>query len=125
MKKVIAGILCLLLCVSLLPTAAFAAGATVQYLDITFDGNGNATGCTYIGDAAEAEGILISGGDPYTLDSNWDGLIIVSDATVSYAGSRHKFLCCWGTGSLTSASVHRRARVETARHTAAPTAATC
>jgi len=102
-KRTLSLLLCLCLALTLLPTTALAADAVVQYLVI--NGTESAPTCTYQSPntADGANGVLITGGDTaYTLDSNWNGYIIVNNASVTYNGSAGDFYVL-GSGKLAMA----------------------
>ena len=110
-RRTLSLLLCLCLALTLLPTTALAADAVVQYLVI--NGTESAPTCTYQSPntADGANGVLITGGDTaYTLDSNWNGYIIVNNASVTYNaavdlsrfGSR---IYVFGTSSFAASNV--------------------
>ena len=59
LRKFLSLLLCLCMVMTLLPATALAVDATINYLDITVDSEGNPTGCVYKGATdTDIEGIL-------------------------------------------------------------------
>jgi len=109
LKKLLCLLLCLCMAAALLPAAALAADAAVRYLDIEKDEDGNPTSCTYLDNAANADGMLIENGT-YAFQSAYEGVLIVSNATVTYTGDADlsrfgSSIYVFGSGSFSADNV--------------------
>ena len=109
LKKYLSLLLCLCLALALLPAAALAVDAAVRYLDIETDEDGNPTSCTYLDNAANADGMLIENG-AYAFQSAYEGVLIVSNATVTYTGDADlsrfgSSIYVFGSGSFSADNV--------------------